>query len=1162
MRLLTIRLGGFKSFADTTTLNLRSGVVAVTGPNGAGKSNLIDAVRWVMGESSAKTLRGTSMADVVFNGSARRKPSVTSFVELVFDNSDGALGGEYARYAEIAVRRTMGRDGISDYSLNGGSCRRRDIVGVFLGTGLGPHNYAIIEQGTIGRLVEARPEELRSFLEEAAGVSRYRERRRETASRIESARDNLARLEDLAREIDARALGLARQARAAERYTALRDEQRALDARLRALRRRALLEDRERLVRARDEARLALESLAAERTGLDASFQELQERRHAAQDLLQEQRRRHHETDREIAALESAHAARTREKDALGAERARLEGECVRLEAERHEAERLVRTADAECDALRPDHARAVDALARARTGLDEARRRAAEAAEGVRSVENARREAHHAQERMALEHAHLERIRADLVGRLESLGREQASLPLADWSGALDERRDHLRRLGDVRSAAAAAAEDDRRSLERLGAERNGLESALEEALRAREAAREEHLRLRARYEAALSPADDVTRRWLEEHGLARATRLLDLLEVPPAERARVEALLDEGVRAIVVDDLASFAGALPEERGAVLVLVERRPPTPGALLPLPVRPRDAGLSDFLASAFSGARPAVDLGEALARRGELGPGERFVTPRGETVGSSWLRVGRTTPPDASLFALPEALDRAAGEEERLAAVLDDLRSRLADVIQRRDEHERRAQKSQAELQLLDEDLRRAQAEEAALAARLAQAEEQARRLAEERALAEHRLDETAARLRELEDALRRHDGGEGHHDRAHAEAARCAAEAQAELTRAEDEATRAQEEERALAVAHESRQVRGQALRRESERLDGECRRCREALTRSVERLAVLEREDEAEKERLPDLVAARLAFERVAHETEEVLRGLDEEAAVHERTRTAWQERHEEQRVRLTACEQRLEDLTRRLDELGGGAEPPSVDDDGLDLAGLEERAAVVAQKLERIGPVNLMAVEEYERERTRSEELARQMADVREGLSSLEEAMHRIDRECEQRFRTTFDRVNEGLGELFPRLFGGGQAALSLGPADGETPPGVWFTARPPGKKPVSVSQLSGGEKSLAGTAFLFALFRLNPSPFCMLDEVDAAMDEASVGRFLDVVRDFTDRVQMILITHNRLTLEAADTLIGVTMHEPGVSRLVAVDVEEAVALSATA
>ncbi len=1164
MRLLTIRLGGFKSFVDSTTFALRPGVIAVTGPNGAGKSNIIDAVRWVMGEASAKTLRGVSMADVVFNGSAQRKPASTAFVELVFDNSDGGLGGEYARYAEIAVRRTVGRDGVSEYSLNGTSCRRRDIVGVFLGTGLGPHSYAIIEQGTIGRLVEARPEELRAFLEEAAGVSKYRERRRETASRIESARDNLARLEDLAREIEGRVVALARQARAAERYTALRDEQRRLDARLRALRRRALIDDRERLARERDETRFGLEALAAERTRLDAALQELQEKRRAAQDLLQERRRRHHEADREIAALESARAARTRERDALHSERRRLEDEDRRLETERAQAEELARTSEAEREVLRPDHERAAESLERARAALEEARRYAAEAAESARAVENARREARHAQERIALECDHLRRTRTDLEGRLASLGREQASLPLEDWRRALHERREELRGLGEVRATAAAAHEEDRRSLEALGAERNGLEAALEELLRARETAHEDHARLRARYEAAVAPADDAIRRWLEEHGLAHGSRLLDLLEVPPAERAAVEALLDDVVRAVVVDDLGAFARTLPEDRASALVLVDRRAAPPGDPLPFAVRPRDAGLASFLSSAFAGVRPVTGLEEALARRAELAPGERFVTPHGEIVGPSWLRVGRATPPDASVFALPEALARAAAEEVRLADALEEMRARLAAVVQRREEHERRARERQAGLQALDEDLRRAQAEEAALAARLAQAEERSRRFAEERALAESLLEETAVRLQGLEEDLRRHDGGEGLHDRAGAEASRRVNETQAALVRAEDETRLAQEHERALAVALESRQVRCEAAHRENERLAGECRRCRDALARSDERLAVLAREDDTDGARLPDLVAARLAFERSAHESEDALRSLEGEMAAHDEARARWQERHEEQRVRLTTFEQRLEELARRLDELGAAPDPSGdpAPDDGLDLAALEARAAGVAQKLERMGPVNLVAVEEYEHERTRGEELTRQIADVREGLASLEEAMRRIDRECEQRFRETFERVNTGLGELFPRLFGGGQAALTLGREDGEAPPGVWFTARPPGKKPVTVSQLSGGEKSLAGTAFLFALFRLNPAPFCMLDEVDAAMDEASVGRFLAVVRDFSDRVQMIIVTHNRLTLEAADTLVGVTMHEPGVSRLVAVDVEEAVALAATA
>jgi chromosome segregation protein len=1165
MRLLTLRLGGFKSFVDPTTFSLRPGTVVVTGPNGAGKSNLIDAVRWVTGEISAKTLRGTSMADVLFNGSAQRKPASSAFVELVFDNSDGSLGGEYARYAEISVRRTVGRDGQSEYSLNGTSCRRRDIVDVFLGTGLGPHSYAVIEQGTIGRLVEARPEELRSFLEEAAGVSKYRERRRETASRIESARDNLSRLEDLAQEIEGRVNALARQARAAERYHALRDEQRRLDARLRSLRRRALVDERERFARERDEVLLALETLASERTRLDATLEALQQRRRAIQDLLQERRRRHHEVDREIASLESARTARAREREVLEGERRRLEDESRRLESERVATEELVRKYVAERDVRRPDHDRAKAELERSRAALEDARRCTAESAESVRAVEDARREARHAQERLALECEHLRRTRADLEARLEALGRDEASLPLEDWRRALDERRGELRRLEESHAAAAALREESRHALDALGEERKRLEAALEDLLRARAAAHEDHARLRARYEAAVTPADGTVRRWLEEHGLARGARLLDLLDVPAEARPALEALLDEAVGAVVVDDLGTFASALPAERGAALVLVDRRPASNAAPWPFGIRPIDPGLASFLSSVLAGVRPVAGLEEALARRSELAPGERFVTPRGEIVGPSWLRVDRTTPPDASVFALPEALARASAEEERLVRVLEETRTRLSRLAEEREECERRAREAQSGLQALEEDFRRVQAEEAALAARLAQAEEHARGLAEERTLAERRRAELAVRLQALEEDLHRREGGEGLHDRAGAEAEERLARAREALARAEDETRLAQEHERALAVALESCRIRCTAAERESERLAEECRRSSEALARVDERRAALAREDAADEARLPDLVTARLGLEKSAREAEDELRALDAEAAAHDETHARWQARHEDERVRLAALEQRLEEIARRHDELGppaDDADADSVPDDGQDLRTLEARATEIVQKLDRIGPVNLMAVEEYARERARGEDLARQLADVREGLASLEEAMRRIDRECEQRFRDTFERVNAGLEELFPRLFGGGHALLTLGREDGGAPPGVWFTARPPGKKPVTVSQLSGGEKSLAGLAFLFALFRLNPAPFCMLDEVDAALDETSVGRVLSVVRDFADRVQMILVSHNRLTLESADTLVGVTMPEPGVSRLVAVDVEEAVALTASA
>lgn len=1163
MRLLSLRLGGFKSFVDPTTLSLRPGILAVTGPNGAGKSNLIDAVRWVTGEMSAKALRSESMADVIFNGSSHRKPAATAFVELVFDNSDGSLGGEYANYAEITIRRTVGRDGVSDYSLNGTPCRRRDIVDVFLGTGLGPDSYALIEQGTIGRLVESRPEELRAFLEEAAGVSRYRERRRETAARIETARENLARLGDLAREIAERTATLARQARAAERYRELRDEERRLQACLRAGRRRAFRGERAVLQRRRDEAAAVLTRLAAERTRLDATFQELQDRRRESLERVQEHRRRHHELDREIVRLESARTSRQREREALQAERERLVEEARRLEIERTAARRLLEANHGEWETLRPDHERALGELAAVRAALEQARTATNEAREALQNAEAARREARHTRERLALERDHLERTDQELGERLRALGASLAALPLETWKAELSRLREEREGFEAEQSRGLAEREEIRRALEALTGERRELESQLAKALADHDVLREEEARLRARYEAALAPPDEAVRRWLEQRGLVRAPRLLELLDVSPEHRTLVEALLDEAVRALVVEDLSAVVQGIPEERTASLVFVERRPSEETGTYAVALRPRDPALGSFLAAHLAHVRAVVTLPEALARRAELGPYERFVTPEGVIVGRSWLRLGKTTTRQNSLFALPEALVETVAMREAQAQDVEKRRIQLETLAHERERRERQLRELDERLRTLDGELTRRRTAEAATAARLAQAEEQARRLREEERHVRARREELSSRLALLEEAWSRHDEGGETQDQRVACAAEAFREAEERLARIEEDVRRAQDAERALALTLEACQVRAESARRDEERLLEESRRLAEALARSDERLAQLVDEDEREAVGLPTLVEDRLGLERLMHEAEDLLHDLENALATQDEARRRWQAEHEEQRVQVSTLDQKIADLDRRLAELGPvTADEETGEEEGRELESLEEELVTVQRRLERLGPVNLMAIEEYEKERARGEELARQLSDVREGLESLEEAMRKIDRECDERFRETFELVNAGLAEYFPRLFGGGEASLVLGRQEGDGPPGVWFTARPPGKKPTTVNQISGGEKALAGLAFLFALFRLNPAPFCMLDEVDAAMDEASVGRFLSIVREFADRVQMIVVTHNRLTLESADTLIGVTMNEPGVSRLVTVAVDEAVSLAATA
>ena len=1167
MRLEKIKLAGFKSFVDPTTVLFPSNLVGVVGPNGCGKSNVIDAVRWVMGESSAKMLRGESMADVIFNGSSGRKPVGTAGIELVFDNSDGGAGGEFARFNQIAVKRQVSRDGQSAYFLNGARCRRRDIQDLFLGTGLGPRSYAIIEQGMISRFIEARPDELRLFIEEAAGISKYKERRRETENRMRHTRDNLARLDDLREEVAKQLQHLERQAATAAKYRALKEEERRLQDELAALQWRALDQDIEARDRRLGEGEVAVEADRAELRRLEADIEGQREAHADASDAFNAVQGRYYAVGAEIARLEQAlkFAAETR---------ARQESELGRIRRELAEAGDLQARDEQRLSELDADLSRDEPRLEEARERLEEARERLADfedqldvwqadwdaiqsrTAEPAGIAQRERGTINNLEQRIGQDDQRLARIE-DELGRLDTAELQLRLTQLEERSEGLDER---LELAADAQSRAAEALRQADEARAALAGELDAARTELQ-TVRGRQSS------LEALQDAAIEADDAAVGDWIDARGLADAPRLLELLEVRPGWERAVEAVIGDALGGLCVEDLDTLAAGL--DTGA-LTLIERAGNTAvsaaAAGLPGLVQ-GPAALLDLLA----GVDVADDLAQALARRPALAPGQRIVTRDGILVGPGWAHHPASGPKVAGSIGRAEELKALQASAEELDEVIGDLVGR-----QEADAEHRQALEDQRDE--AHETLSRLSRERATLDAELGAGRSRLQHMEERRATLTDERDELRQRRTEAVEAI------EEARERLHA-----ALEASETLTAERDRLAGEREERRAavtearaaegqvrddvqqLELAIQTRRASREAivatLGRAGERLEDLSRR-RDELAEALESAA--EPMDE-QRERLDEQLALRLDVEQELNDTRGRMETID--TAVRE----AEQQRHrveqrlaEAQRVLDAERLQRQELLVRRrtLEEqlIARDTEPrkvlaamekPAADDGAVERwrAELEQMGARIA----RLGNINLAAIDEFEEQSERMRYLDEQHADISRSLETLEAAIRKIDRETRSRFKETFDQINHGLQQLFPRVFGGGHAYLEL-TGDDLLETGVAIMARPPGKRNSSIHLLSGGEKALTAVALVFAIFQLNPAPFCMLDEVDAPLDDANVGRFCELVRSMSDQVQFIFITHNKVTMEIADHLLGVTMHEPGCSRLVSVDVDEAARMAA--
>jgi chromosome segregation protein len=1171
MRLNQIKLSGFKSFAEPTTFQLPGQRVGVVGPNGCGKSNIMDAVRWVLGESKASELRGESMQDVIFNGSGHRKPASRASVELVFDNQDARAGGQWNSFTEIAVKRVLTRDGTSSYFINNQPVRRRDVQDVFLGTGLGPRAYAIIGQGTISRIIESRPEELRMFLEEAAGVSKYKERRRETENRLKDTRENITRVDDILRELNHNLDKLEVQAEVASRYRALQEDGTLKLHQLWFLKARDAAGEEARVKAAAAEATLALDSRLAELRQVEAQLESVRQAHYAASDALHAKQGSLAEAALDVSRLEEriryvvegrqraeARLVELQTQNITWADRqaqaaVELEDIAGQIVAADEQAETLVGQAEEQAGELPAleDGVRAAQSESnRQRAAVAQVQQQIQVLAADSRNIDEQSRQLKPRRERLAGERQGLQ---APDLARLDALKAQE---------GSANETRDEAdARLHELSEQVPALDEQRRAAQDSVNREGSRLADigARLDALRA--------LQEKVQTEGKLKP-------WLERHGLGGLAGLWTQIHIEHGWETALEAALRERLNALSVgrlDTVRAFAADAPPAKLAFYALpigsISNTHQTLPRLSDL-LRLGDAGLKALLNDWLEGVYTATSIDEALAERSKLTHGEVIMTREGHSVSQFAVSFYAPDSEQAGMLARAQEIENLDRQQRAQALIADDTRStsvRLeaayTDASQRLLAARREAIEAQNRAHGLHvEVLRLTQQAEAAtqrreqLAGELSEIDAQLESLEERRATGEARFEELDI---ELATTQERH------------------AELDDEVIAAERRLSDAREQQRALErQAQEARfQARALAARRDELQRNIETAAAQVAANLQAGQQLELELgsfNDAAAQAGLQTALALKLDREGQLANARSQYDDLSAQLRRADEQRLSFEHSLAPLREQITKLQ-----LEQQAAQLGGAQyleqlAAASVDQDTLartieegsvKLWGLQTEIDRINREINALGAVNLAALDELTQSRERKVFLDAQMADLGEAIRTLEDAIQKIDLETRDLLGSTFNLVNEHFGRMFPTLFGGGNAKLVM-TGDEILDAGVQVMAQPPGKKNSTIHLLSGGEKALTAIALVFAIFQLNPAPFCLLDEVDAPLDDANTERYRNLVTEMSKGTQFLFISHNKIAMEMAEQLIGVTMQEQGVSRIVAVDMEAAVSLAEAA
>ncbi len=1165
MRLNSIKLSGFKSFAEPTNFLLPGQLVGVVGPNGCGKSNIMDAVRWVLGESKASELRGESMQDVIFNGTTTRKPASRSSVELVFDNSDHRAGGPWGQFLEIAVKRVLTRDGNSSYYINNQPVRRRDVQDVFLGTGLGPRAYAIIGQGTISRIIESKPEELRLFLEEAAGVSKYKERRRETANRLADTRENLTRVDDILRELNANLDKLEKQAEVAARYQQMQASATQKQHQLWFLKRAEAEAEQLRVKNDVAQALTDLESRTADLRRVEAELETIRQAHYAAGDGVNQAQGRLYEASAEVGKLEAeirfVVEGRTRVEQRLVQLKDQIVAWATRGESAGEELAQLAdQTVAAEeqstvLAAQGEEQASALpaleDALRQAQSHANEQRGSVTQVQQQIqvlaaeqRSVEEQSRQLGQRQERLSHDRQALALPdEAQLAQAKEQLARAQEAADEAD--AVLHDLQSSVPELDDLRRLAQAAANQE--------STKHGELSARMEALKA--------LQDKLRTDGKLAP-------WLAKHGLDGMQGLWNRLHVEPGWESALEAALRERLGALEVsrlDTVRAFSNDAPPAKLAFFCPPSAVAPaaSTSGLKPLAdwLRLTDASLQALLKHWLQDALSAPDVGQALAARDQLLAGQTIYVPSGHAVTAHSVSFYAPDSEQAGLLARAQEIenleksvraqglmaDQARSDLVRAEAAYTESAQRLVGARSQGAETRAHAHELQVQALRLTQLAEQARTRSAQLDGDLAEVNAQLEDLQERRITAQARFEELDLQLAD--------------HQERHADLDDKVISAERTLSAAREQQRALERSAQEVTFALRSLQARQAELHRALETAGTQEQALASDVQRAEEEFARLN--DAAAQAGLQTVLALKLEREQalgaLRSEYDDLttqLRATDERRLQLERALDPLRQRITDCQLKEQAARLGVEQYAQQLEEAQAdlAAVAQSVAEGSVRLAGLQTEIDRLHREIQSLGAVNLAALDELTASLERKTFLDAQTADLTEAMNTLEDAIRKIDNETRELLSSTFETVNTHFGRMFPELFGGGNAKLVM---TGEEilDAGVQVLAQPPGKKNQTIHLLSGGEKALTAIALVFAIFQLNPAPFCLLDEVDAPLDDANTERYSKLVTAMSKDTQFLFISHNKIAMEMAQQLIGVTMQEQGVSRIVAVDMESA-------
>ncbi len=1165
MRLKKIKLSGFKSFVESTVVSFPSQLVGVVGPNGCGKSNIIDAVRWVMGERSASELRGESMTDVIFNGSRDRKPLGQAFVELVFDNSEGRIVGEYAAYSEIAVKRLVTRDGQSNYFLNGAKCRRKDVIDVFLGTGVGSRGYSIIGQGTISRIIEAKPEDLRMFLEEAAGISKYKERRRETENRIRHTKDNLARINDIREELAKQLERLQRQSKAAEKYKVLKADERVYRLELEGLRWQDLESKKQDEVLLIQKQQATLEEVFAKQQQVATSLEKNRIDFDAQNDTYNEAQANVYRLASDIARLEETISHEKQKKIKLQETLKQAESDWASSMTHYEEYAQKVSVLETEIEDLKPLEAGLFQEVKTTTDTLHQLEQSQDDWQKNWQSYQSQASLTSEAAHRHQAEIQKLEHQLNKAEAHIQKLEEESTRIDVSSLKNQYQEVLTNYEQKNDLYEAK----QNEVNTLsDRLQSQQSELKLFQDDVAETKSSLQAETANLHSLQtiqSSALGRDSTCEEEWLSKQNLEHAKRLAERLSVESGWELALERALGANLKAICVDDLNLLIDDLEGIKKGEFSFVSLQGETESFASHDACRLVDKVSSTLkVVSQLTKHIYCVDsLREAFDLLPKLADFEKIVTKDGILLGQGWINVLCEKDESKSLLLRERAIKDAKAKIEAKEKTLLEQNKQLSELAGRVKELEEHLKEERKQLTLLMNEHYELKSvmtiKDNQLKQAISRLEVITKEKDEEKAQIihdTHQLEHVRKDWQQNMSLMEAHSDERNRLDKERETLTKSLQDVRIKLKELQ---SKYHESELSLKTKQSELELANDALIRENHLAQtlksriGELNKEQECLGSEDESILSSKlHETLTEHVRAEEsLVAAKITLEDI----KATQARLHKETEVLSSEQASQQQRLDKMRMDKQAIEVRqltIEEALEKEDVLVSDVIQSLSEE--ANLADWQDNLEKVTTKISRLGAINLTAIEEFKVESERKTYLDEQCDDLNEALETLVAAINKIDKETRARFKETFEEVNQRFSQLFPRLFAGGSASLALTSEDW-LDTGVAVMARPPGKRNSTIHLLSGGEKALTAVALVFAIFGLNPSPFCLLDEVDAPLDDSNVGRFCELVKEMSEKVQFVVITHNKVTMEMAEQLLGVTMHEPGVSRIVSVDVEKA-------